>query len=141
MHAFAASFVVFFGLLTLLDGPARLVAGRFFFVYASVFNLLVVSVFWGFLADLFRSEQAKRLFGFIGLGGTVGGIAGGVLTVTLARRIGPVPLLLSSRPLSSRPASSACTGSPGSTAWMRAQPSGRPSTAMALRRARARSPA
>ncbi len=94
IHALAASFAVFFGLLTLLDGPARLAAGRFFFVYASVFNLLVVSVFWGFLADLFRSEQAKRLFGFIGLGGTVGGIAGGAVTVALARRIGPVPLLL-----------------------------------------------
>jgi AAA family ATP:ADP antiporter len=94
MHAFAASFVAFFGLLTFLDGPAHLAMGRFFFVYASVFNLLAVSVFWGFLADLFRSEQAKRLFGFIGLGGTVGGILGGAVTVILARRIGPLPLLL-----------------------------------------------
>ncbi len=94
MHAFAASFIIFFALLTFLHGAPRLQAGRVFFVYASVFNLLVVSVFWGFLADLFRSEQAKRLFGFIGLGGTVGGIAGGLVTVVLARRIGPVPLLL-----------------------------------------------
>jgi len=94
MHAFAASFVVFYVLLTLLEGRPRLLTGRFFFVYASVFNLLVVSVFWGFLADLFRSEQAKRLFGFIGLGGTVGGIVGGSVTVVLAQRLGPVPLLL-----------------------------------------------
>ncbi|HEX5856232.1 MAG TPA: MFS transporter, partial [Thermoanaerobaculia bacterium] len=75
-HAFAASFVAFFAVLTLLVGPGRLYAGRFFFLFVSVFNLLIISVFWGFLADLFRSEQAKRLFGAIGLGGTLGGIGG-----------------------------------------------------------------
>jgi AAA family ATP:ADP antiporter len=67
---------------------------RFFFVFVSTFNLLIVSVFWGFLADLFRSEQAKRLYGAIGLGGTLGGIAGGAITAVLAKRLGPVPLLL-----------------------------------------------
>ncbi len=93
-HAFAASFVLFYVALTLLSGPQRLAVARFFFVFVSVFNMLIVSVFWGFLADLFRSSQAKRLYGAIGLGGTLGGIAGGAITATLARTIGPVPLLL-----------------------------------------------
>lgn len=93
-HAFAASFVAFWAALSLLPGPSRVATARFFFVFVSTFNLLIVSVFWGFLADLYRSEQAKRLFGAIGLGGTLGGIAGGAVTALLARRLGPVPLLL-----------------------------------------------
>lgn len=93
-HALAASFVAFYVALSALSGASRLAVVRFFFVFLSTFNLLIVSVFWGFLADLFRSEQAKRLFGAIGLGGTLGGIAGGAITASLARRLGPVPLLL-----------------------------------------------
>jgi AAA family ATP:ADP antiporter len=93
-HALAASFVAFYVALSVLSGPQRLATARFFFVFVSTFNLLIVSVFWGFLADLFRSEQAKRLFGAIGLGGTLGGIAGGALTASLAKTLGPVPLLL-----------------------------------------------
>jgi len=93
-HFFAASFVVFYGVLSVLEGASRVNAARFFFIFASVFNLLIISVFWGFLADLFRPSQAKRLFGFIGLGGTLGGIAGGVLTASLAKPLGPVTLLL-----------------------------------------------
>jgi len=93
-HALAASFVAFYVALSALSGASRLAVVRFFFVFLSTFNLLIVSVFWGFLADLFRSEQAKRLFGAIGLGGTLGGIAGGAITASLARRLGPAPLLL-----------------------------------------------
>ncbi len=93
-HALAASFVAFYVALSVLSGASRLATVRFFFVFVSTFNLLIVSVFWGFLADLFRSEQAKRLFGAIGLGGTLGGIAGGTITASLAKRLGPVPLLL-----------------------------------------------
>ncbi len=93
-HALAASFVAFYVALSVLSGPHRLGVARFFFIFVSTFNLLIVSVFWGFLADLFRSEQAKRLFGAIGLGGTLGGIAGGTITASLAKTLGPVPLLL-----------------------------------------------
>ena len=45
----------------------------------------MVSVFWGFLTDLFREEQAKRLFGFIAMGGTLGAVAGAGLTEALSR--------------------------------------------------------
>jgi AAA family ATP:ADP antiporter len=43
-------------------------AGRAFYVWGAIFNLFVVSVFWGFLADVFSSEQSRRLFGFIAAG-------------------------------------------------------------------------
>ena len=47
-----------------------------FYVWVSTFNLLIISVFWTFMADIFSREQAKRLFGFIAAGGTIGGIIG-----------------------------------------------------------------
>lgn len=49
---------------------------RVFFVWLSVFNLFVVSVFWSFMADLFDTEQAARLYGAIAAGGSAGAIAG-----------------------------------------------------------------
>jgi ATP:ADP antiporter, AAA family len=54
----------------------------------------VVSVFWGYMADLFTSEQGKRLFGFVAAGGTVGAVAGAALTTTMVETIGTVPILL-----------------------------------------------
>ena len=54
-------------------GPARDAAiwiGRVFFVWTSVFNLFVVSVFWQMNVDLFSPEQGKRLFGMIAAGAT-----------------------------------------------------------------------
>jgi AAA family ATP:ADP antiporter len=67
---------------------------RAFFIWVSVFNLFVVSVFWSFMADLYSNEQAKRLFGFIAAGGSVGALAGPVLTTVLAIPLGPTNLLL-----------------------------------------------
>jgi len=75
--------------------PAQAVwVGRAFFVWVSVFNLFVVTVFWSFMSDVFNSEQAKRLFGFVSIGGTLGGIVGGTITASLVRQIGPVNLFI-----------------------------------------------
>lgn len=70
------------------------IVARIFFVWLSVFNLLIVSVFWSFMADLFNHEQAGRLFGFIAAGGSAGAIAGPLITTTLAVSIGTAYLLL-----------------------------------------------
>lgn len=67
--------------------------GRVFFVWLSVFNLFAVSLFWAVMADVFRSEHAQRLFGLIAAGGTLGGLAGGLLTATLVQMGGALPLL------------------------------------------------
>lgn len=61
-------------------GAVRAVwAERVFFIWVSVFNLFVVSVFWSLMADVFSSDQGKRLFGILAAGATVGGIVGPAL--------------------------------------------------------------
>lgn len=67
---------------------------RAFFIWASVFNLFIVSVFWSFMADIFSSAQARRLFGVIAAGGTAGAVAGPALTTLLAGPLGTTNLLL-----------------------------------------------
>ncbi len=89
---FIACIMVFFGLLQI--DAIRVTVARAFFVWVSVFNLFVVTVFWGFMADLFRFEQGRRLFGFIAAGGTTGALLGPSLTAALAVPLGPVNLLL-----------------------------------------------
>ncbi|HPA51831.1 MAG TPA: MFS transporter [Thermoanaerobaculia bacterium] len=86
--------VLFWALLSFAPEGWRLPVAQAFFIWASVFNLFAVSVFWGFLADLFRPEQGKRLFGFIAVGGTLGAVAGAALTASLAGPLGPTNLIL-----------------------------------------------
>ena len=73
--------------------------GRVFFIWTSIFNLFVVSVFWALMVDVFNAEQGKRLFGFIAAGATLGGIVGSSLTATLAPYVEPTHLLLASAAL------------------------------------------
>ena len=67
-----------------------------FFVWVSVYNLFVVSVFWSFMADLWSSAQAERLYGAIAAGGSLGAIAGPALTTLAADKLGTANLLLAS---------------------------------------------
>ncbi len=73
---------------------AHVTIARTFFIWTSVFNLFVVSVFWSFMTDLYSDLQAKRLFGFIAAGGTAGALTGPALTTVLAQPLGPINLLL-----------------------------------------------
>jgi len=83
------------GVWMLLEAnPESLGAARFFFVWISVLNLFIVSVFWTFMVDVFSSSQAKRVFGFIAAGGTLGGLIGPVLTDVLVEPLGRNNLLL-----------------------------------------------
>lgn len=66
---------------------------RAFFVWLSVFNLFVVSVFWSVMVDLFTPAQGARLFGVIAAGGSIGAMVGPLLTTGLTYLV-PIPVLL-----------------------------------------------
>jgi AAA family ATP:ADP antiporter len=91
-HFFVANLALFWLLLTLNVGAV--IVARVFFVWVSVFNLFAIAVFWSFMADMFSAEQGKRLFGFIGAGGTAGALLGPVITIWLSVPLGPVNLLI-----------------------------------------------
>lgn len=90
-YFFIINMLVFYGLFQF--DVAYIGVARAFFIWVSVFNLFVVSVFWSFMADLFSNAQARRLFGFIAAGGTAGALAGPLLTTALAVPLGPANLL------------------------------------------------
>jgi AAA family ATP:ADP antiporter len=88
---FILNILLFYLLFTL--GAGRVYLARAFFIWVSVYNLFVVSVFWSFMADIFESAQGKRLFGFIAAGGTMGALLGPAITTFLAVPLGPITLL------------------------------------------------
>jgi len=70
------------------DGTDHIWLGRAFFVWLSIFNLFVVSVFWSFMADIYTREQGRRLFGFITAGGSIGALIGAAATSAVVVKIG-----------------------------------------------------
>lgn len=91
-YFFIANLLVFYLLLS-AEGD-HVYAARAFFIWTSVYNLFVVSVFWSFMADLYTNPQAKRLFGFIAAGGTTGALVGPAIAAALAQPLGTANLLL-----------------------------------------------
>jgi ATP:ADP antiporter, AAA family len=80
--------------LCFASGAHGAIVAATFFVWVSVFNLFVVSLFWSLMSDLYRSEQATRLYGFIAAGGSAGALAGPLLTQSLVAILGATNLLL-----------------------------------------------
>ncbi|MDP7062029.1 MAG: MFS transporter [Planctomycetota bacterium] len=76
------------------EGPARTSLDFVFYVWVSVFNLFALSLFWSFLADFFRSDQGRRLFGRVMMGATLGAISGPLLVRVLVEWLGAAHLLI-----------------------------------------------
>jgi AAA family ATP:ADP antiporter len=85
--AIANLFVFFLLMRWMPAAQERAVLAPIFFIWVSVFNLFATTMFWSFMADVFEPEQAKRLFGFIAVGGSIGGIVGGLVTSSLAGKL------------------------------------------------------
>jgi ATP:ADP antiporter, AAA family len=90
----AVSILVFWGLFTTVEQHQDRWVAALFYIWVSTFNMLIISVFWTFMADLFSPQQAKRLFGFVAAGGTIGGIVGPLLATSLVKTVGNNTLML-----------------------------------------------
>jgi ATP:ADP antiporter, AAA family len=86
-YAIVAVVLAFVG-LNLRGETINLVVGKSFYVFISVLNLFLLSVFWSFLLEIFDGGQAKRLFGFIAAGGTAGALAGPLIADLSVKSIG-----------------------------------------------------
>jgi AAA family ATP:ADP antiporter len=93
VYGFIALTMVAFFVLFRAAPENRLVAAAFY-IWLSTFNLLTISVFWSMMADIFSSAQAKRLFGFIAAGGTVGTIVAPAFITFFVDLVGVNALLL-----------------------------------------------
>jgi AAA family ATP:ADP antiporter len=97
---FALNMLAFFLAFRFLPNHWGSGLGYAFYIWLSVFNLFVVSVFWGLMSDVWTEHQGGRLFGFIATGGTLGAIAGAALTGALTKGVALGSLRLKVDPLS-----------------------------------------
>ncbi|MEX0729822.1 MAG: hypothetical protein WED00_11665 [Aquisalimonadaceae bacterium] len=91
---FILNLVGFYLLFTYSTESQALWVARAFFVWLSIINLFLISIFWSFMSDVYRPLQAKRLFGVVAVGGTLGATLGSTMTTMLVNTLGPVMLLL-----------------------------------------------
>ncbi|MBP2195021.1 NTP/NDP exchange transporter [Pantoea cypripedii] len=91
---FISQLIIFAVLKFALPSSMQVWLGRVFFVWLSVFNLYVVSVFWSLVADIFSRERASRLFAMMAAGATLGAILGSAITALLVHRLNTVGLFV-----------------------------------------------
>ena len=90
---FIFNLALFFVLMRTGSPAQQVWIGRALYVWVSVFNLFNTAIFWAFMTDLFTVEQGKRLYGFIAVGGSLGGVLGPFITARYIQNIGPANLL------------------------------------------------
>jgi ATP:ADP antiporter, AAA family len=89
---FVANLIAFFLLSQANVAPT--VLGVTFFLWVGIFNLMVMAQFWSFANDLYSVEQGKRLFAIVGFGGSVGAVAGALITSMVIGWLGVSPMML-----------------------------------------------
>ena len=90
-YSFFAANLVIFWLLASIGVPYLGVA---FFLWLGCFSLTVIAQFWSFANDIYNEEQGKRLFAIVGIGSSVGAVAGSALAKQLIKPLGPYPMML-----------------------------------------------
>jgi AAA family ATP:ADP antiporter len=88
----AITMVVFYVLFQRVANDRWVAAA--FYVWLSTFNLITISVFWSLMADIFSTGQARRLFGFIAAGGTLGTIMAPAFVTLFVKAVGTNNLVL-----------------------------------------------
>jgi AAA family ATP:ADP antiporter len=86
---FIVNLVIFFAL-----GRAGVMIGVPFFIWVGIFNLMIIAQLWAFANDVYTVEQGKRLFAIVGIGASLGAIAGSFFTGQLVRQFGPYPFMI-----------------------------------------------
>lgn len=74
-------------------GPGQLWFALAFYLWAGVFNMMIVAQYWAFANDLYREEQGKRIFPLIGIGASVGAAVGSLVLDGLIRKFGTISML------------------------------------------------
>jgi AAA family ATP:ADP antiporter len=91
---FIFNLALFFILMRTCPPAQQVWIGRALYVWVSVFNLFNTAIFWAFMTDLFTVEQGKRLYGFIAVGGSLGGVLGPFITARYVQNLGAANLLV-----------------------------------------------
>src|ERR1700748_3269852 len=87
-YRFFAANILLFALALYAATPEQTIwVGRIFFIWTSIFNLFVVSIFWQMIVDVFAAEQGKGLFGFFAAGATLRATAGSAFTVSTVEHL------------------------------------------------------
>jgi AAA family ATP:ADP antiporter len=96
---FASHLVLFYATSVSPEVRSSLLLSLIFFVWVGIFNMMLVAQLWAFANDLYDQERGKRLFVIVGLGASIGAIAGGTVTTALSSLFDMFDLLLLSAAL------------------------------------------